>query len=613
MESNCSRMNHRAHQRILWDLCLIVLLCLLALQPLTLHALDVWQLEERNCSAALNIPIQRRHQTMGTEAAPGESAECPLWFHRGSEGAGCEAGPQLGGIVWQNMATLQTYLPQCNCMTQHNGTLAVGACLYTCNATTGSFPLPCDVTDLNNFTCAGLNREGQLCGQCIEGHAPPVYSYDLKCVECKDYQYNWLKYLAVAFLPLTVFFCVVTVSSISFTSPLLSGVVLMYQLAANPIQMRLIVSFSYAGFLAVPESTIALACSFIGIWNLDFFRLVYEPFCLHPNMTALQVLALEYAIAVYPLLLIVLTYMMVSLHDNNFKPVVWLWKPFRWLLKHFKQQWNVRTSLIDVFASFIFLSTSRLLTASFNVLVPTYVYFYHNETATHPTMKHYLLNAPTVEYFGREHLPIALLALTVLVLLVVLPMLLLFLYPLRCFQRLLNRFHLNSHVLRTFMDVFQGTFKDGTNGTRDYRSFSGFLLLNGIVIFTTFSLTLSNVYYPVASIFILLYCVLFIVFQPYKNPCHNYITIAMGIAILCSYLGVITNIAVLHVDGVREMFPYANQGAKKIYLNVAGVIMWTGAVIPLMYLLGLVSVVIYKGMACRRILLDVARKAHCIQ
>ena len=34
-------------------------------------------------------------------------------------------------IFWQNMATLQTYLLECNCMTQHNGTLAVGACQGT--------------------------------------------------------------------------------------------------------------------------------------------------------------------------------------------------------------------------------------------------------------------------------------------------------------------------------------------------------------------------------------------------------------------------------------------------------------------------------------------------
>ena len=584
----------------MFSLCLKVWLCLLALQPQTLHALDFWQLEERNCSAALNIPIQRRHQTMGTEAAPGESAECPPWFHRGSQGAACEAGSQLGGIIRQNMATLQTYLLECNCMTQHNDTLAVGACLYTCNAITGYFPLPCDVTDLNNFTCAGLNREGQLCGQCIEGHAPPVYSYDLRCVECKDYQYNWLKYLAVAFLPLTVFFCVVTVFSISFTSPLLSGVVLLIQILVSPIQMNILSLFQESGLLVLNKPLIAVLTSIAGFWSLDFFRLVYEPFCLHPNMTTLHVQALDYAIAVYPLLLIVLTYVIVSLHDNNFKPVVWLWKPFRLLLKHFKQQWDVRTSLIDVFASFIFLSTSRLLTASFNVLVPTYVYFFHNETATHPTMKHYLLNAPTVEYFGSEHLPFALLALTVLVLLVVLPMLLLFLYPLRCFQRLLNRLHLNSHVLRTFMDVFQGIFKDGTNGTRDYRSFSGLLLFNGFMLLMMFSWTLSSFYYPVATLYILLYCVLFIIFQPYKCHCHNYITIAMGTAFLSGYWGNIINISLQ--GGMRHSVPHSSQGIDYGLWCISIALIGVALAAPVLYLVGLVSVLINRSIHCCRVL-----------
>ena len=580
--------------------CLKVWLCLLALQPLTLHALDFWQLEEHNCTTALNISIQRRHHTMGTEAPPGESAECPPWFHRGTQGAGCEAGPQLGGIIWQNRETLQTYLLECNCMTQHNSTLAVGACLYTCNAITGYFPLPCDVTDLNNFTCAGLNREGQMCGQCIEGHAPPVYSYDLKCVECKDYQYNWLKYLAVAFLPLTVFFCVVTVFSISFTSPLLSGVVLVYQILASPLAMSIATLLLESGVLVINKPLIAVLTSIAGILNLDFFRLVYEPFCLHPNMTTLHVQALEYAIAVYPLLLIVLTYMMVSLHDNNLKPVVWLWKPFRWLLKHFKQQWNVRTSFIDVFASFIFLSTSRLLTASFNVLVPTYVYFYHSKTATCPTMKHYLLNAPTVEYFGREHFPIALLALTVLVLLVVLPMLLLFLYPLRCFQRLLNRLHLNSHALRTFMDVFQGTFKDGTNNTRDYRSFSGFLLLNGFMMLMMFSWTLSSFYYPVAAIYLLLYCVLFIVFQPYKCRCHNYITIAMGTGLLSGYWGISINVFLQGL--MRQSVHYSFQGINHVFWCISIALLGVAVIAPLLYLVGLVSVLINRSIHCCRVL-----------
>ena len=92
------------------------------------------------------------------------------------------------------------------------------------------------------------------------------------------------------------------------------------------------------------------------------------------------------------------------------------------------------------------------------------------------------------------------------------------------------------------MDVFQGTFKDGTNGTRDYRSFSGLLLLLELIILVVFSQTTSSFYYPVASIIVLVYCVLFITFQPYKRKLHNNITITMGTVFLWAYWGNTTNI-----------------------------------------------------------------------
>ena len=333
-----------------------------------------------------------------------------------------------------------------------------------------------------------------------------------------------------------------------------------------------------------------------GIWNLDFFRLAYDPFCLHPNMTTLHALSLDFAIVLYPLFLIVLTYVMVNLHDHDFKPLVWVWKPFRCLLKHFKQQWDVRTSLIDVFASFIFLSTSRLITACDSLLLPTYVYSFHNETATHPIKKYYLLSAPTVKYFGWEHLPFALLALTLLLLLVVLPMLLLFLYPLRCFQRLLNRLHLNSHALRTFMDVFQGTFKDGTNGTRDYRSFSGLFLLVESLLLAVLSLTRSSFYYPVACIIILVYCVLFITFQPYKRKLHNYITIAMGTAFLLVYWD---NTIDISVQGSQQSLPHHLQGGNLAVRYISDVLMGMAWAIPALYLLGLVTVLVSKRLPYR--------------
>ena len=34
--------------------------------------------------------------------------------------------------------------------------------------------------------------------------------------------------------------------------------------------------------------------SLFGIWNLDFFSTVYKPFCIHPEVSVIQALAMDY-------------------------------------------------------------------------------------------------------------------------------------------------------------------------------------------------------------------------------------------------------------------------------------------------------------------------------
>ena len=317
----------------------------------------------QNCSAIL----EKQGGSVKNEYG---KSKCPPWFSTDQRGA-CQPGPELGGIIQQDMSTLQTSVSECSCMTEENGTLSVGACTFTCTALRGYYPLPCHVTELQNVTCAPFNRRGHLCGQCMEGHAIPVYSYDLHCVKCEDNQYNWLKYLAVAFLPLTLFYIVVTLFSISFTSPLLSGVVLLFQITTNPIQISIFVSLMEAGLIVAPEP-LKIALSLASVWNLDFFRLYYS-FCLYPNASEMTITSLEYALAVYPVFLIVLTYVMVKLYDHNITLLVWLWKPFQYIRKPLKRQWNTSTSLVDVFASFIYLSSTRLVLTSMKFLLPTTV------------------------------------------------------------------------------------------------------------------------------------------------------------------------------------------------------------------------------------------------
>ena len=90
-------------------------------------------------------------------------------------------------------------------------------------------------------------------------------------------------------------------------------------------------------------------------------------------------------------------------------------------------------------------------------------------------------------------------------------------YPFAWFQQILNKIGLNSLTLRTFVEVFQGPFKDGTNNTRDFRHFSGFLLLLPLLENLTFSMTQSTFYYSIAEIWLLVYLILHLVFRPYKR------------------------------------------------------------------------------------------------
>ena len=338
----------------------------------------------------------------------------------------------------------------------------------------------------------------------------------------------------MAFLPLTLFYVVVTLFSISFTSPLLSGVVLIFQIVATPVQLQIFLSAVASGHIVHPMA-FKVVLSFASLWNLDFFRMFYS-FCLHPNTSAMEIMALDYAMAVYPVFLIAITYVMVKLHDYSWKLLLWTWKPFSFILRPLRRRWNTRTSLVDVFASFIYLSSSRLLWTSANFLLSITVYT--QQTAVlHIQLqaKHYLFTSPSVEYFGKEHFPFVFLAMTVLFSLFIVPMVLLFVYQFRWFQHILNKIGVNSLVLHTFMEVFQGNYKDGTNGTKDLRSFSGFLLFLPFVLTLTFSWTLSSFYYPIASIWILLYLILYIVCQPFKRRSHNCIMIVMATALLGIY------------------------------------------------------------------------------
>ena len=84
--------------------------------------------------------------------------------------------------------------------------------------------------------------------------------------------------------------------------------------------MRLIQLLKVYG-LVIPWSNVGfnVYINFLSIWNLDFLRLFYEPFCLHSEMTIIQAITLDYILAIYPLVLMLTVCSLASLHSKNVK------------------------------------------------------------------------------------------------------------------------------------------------------------------------------------------------------------------------------------------------------------------------------------------------------
>ena len=223
------------------------------------------------------------------------------------------------------------YIQHCDCITYDNDPCGVslGACPYGCRLTLYSSwsrqaynPLPNNLSKYNQEICGRLNRDGQLCSKCRKGFSPLVYSYELKCIACEHSHYNWLKFVAAAFIPLTLFYFAIILFRIDATSPYLYGFITLNQAFASPIQLR-------AAFLILTGNTLLIARLLAipyTIWNLDFFRSLPLNICL--DLTTLHTLALDYAIAIYPLLLVLITYIVIELHARGCRVLVCLWRPF---------------------------------------------------------------------------------------------------------------------------------------------------------------------------------------------------------------------------------------------------------------------------------------------
>ena len=275
--------------------------------------------------------------------------------------------------------------------------------------------------------CGPYNRKGLLCGRCIDGYGPAVYSLDMKCADCSKISTGSTTslYLFLEFIPITLFFICVVLFRLNITAGPLLGYVLFCQIYYTFAVGDDIFIYDYIVSHVPTAVWILILC---GIWDLQSFKSVISPFCISSKLTGIDIQMLNLVSAIYPVLLVIITWILMELHARNYRIIQILWKPFS-IVNKLKITAVTSDAVIHAFATFILLSATTLSYAMVTINNRIHVY----RSTDGALYKQVLYYDPTITLFSHKHVMYIVLAVVPFILLVLIPSLLLCVYPTRIY------------------------------------------------------------------------------------------------------------------------------------------------------------------------------------
>ena len=387
--------------------------------------------------------------------------------------------------------------------------------------------------------CCYDNSTDQCLSICTSDTGVPINN--LTCINCTHYsKYGIILFIGLELIPMTVMVIVIIIFNIQLTNGSINAVVLYSQLMAiiysiNGLNYSQFMAFIFSingfnspddhTFLKILQHLSAIPCY---IFNLDFtpFLFNYIPLCISDHMSPLAAISFWYVIGFYPLLLLLLLYIWITLYHKGFKCVVFITRPFHRCMARFWSVTGIEPSFTHSIASIYILCFTQLTATSFKILSfgngsNFDVAFYYDAKQG---------------YFYKWHGLAGFFAIIVLLFLIILPTLCILFYQFKWFQKLLDCLHLRKPLLITLADVFTGPYK---NGTFDYRFMAGLYLLARIIILSQFIIGYQQYYVlvvPIAlSICSFVLAAIALTFRPFQKTIHNfteYSTVSLIIALV---------------------------------------------------------------------------------
>ena len=259
--------------------------------------------------------------------------------------------------------------------------------------------LPRNLSELNDYMCGPLNRKGLVCSECADGFGPSVMSFDYRCVNCTDAWYGVPLFLFLEFAPITVLYLIVLMLHISNTSAPMPCFIMLAQFVTIAFDSNFTVDIIEMFFTKEWNFRLdmQIMLTLYGIFDLEFYRYdILPPYCVSSKLKPIHLAFFGYISAFYPILLIFLTWICVELHGRNFRPLVWLWRPFHGCFVRLRRGWDTKSDIIDVFTTFFILSYSKIMYQT--VLMTTTHHIMNINETGRKFYKRQLVVDPSIQY-----------------------------------------------------------------------------------------------------------------------------------------------------------------------------------------------------------------------
>ena len=238
-----------------------------------------------------------------------------------------------------------------------------------------------------------------------------MFSDSVTCADCSKHKHLWIWNLMFQLTMVTLMCLVFMIFQIKGTSSPLNIIIAYIQNIAFQYEL----SGLYVEYFG--QKANEMITTILGIWNLDYFRLVMPPLCISSSLKAVDCVLFQYILAIYPLLFTGVAYLCIDCQRFSI-----CCSRFKKCLSKVYKTWDPKRTILHTFATFFLLSYTKLLFTSLSLLLSVHS---HDVTGQKIPKSVVLLFDPSIRFPHSEHVPYASIALFVLLTCIIPPPILL--------------------------------------------------------------------------------------------------------------------------------------------------------------------------------------------